>query len=43
VPVLEADDGVIRVAHDDHVAGRMTATPLPDPQVVDVVEIDIRK
>jgi hypothetical protein len=25
VPVLEAGDGVIRVTHDDHVAGRVSA------------------
>src|SRR4051795_5404772 len=43
VPVLEADDGVVRVAHDDHVAGRAAVTPAPDPQVVDVVQVDVRQ
>lgn len=40
--VLEADNGVIRVPNDNHVAIR-TATPLLDPQVVDVVQVDVGK
>ena len=43
VLVLEADDGVIRIAHDDHVAGRASLPPLVDPQIVDVVEVDVRQ
>ena len=39
--MLEADDSVIRVAHDNNVATGTSLPPLVDPQVVDVVEIDI--
>src|SRR6185295_244405 len=30
--VLEPDDEVVRVANDDHLAVRLAASPLPDPQ-----------
>ena len=31
--VVESDDDVIRVAHDDHLATRLRLPPAPDPQV----------
>ena len=31
VPLLETDDGVIRIAHDDHVASGASLPPLVDP------------
>src|SRR5208337_1395133 len=37
--VLEANDRVVRVPHDDHIAGRVPRAPLLDPEIVDVVEI----
>src|SRR6516164_10713554 len=39
--MLEADDSVIRVAHDNNVATGTSLPPLVDPQIVDVVEIDV--
>ena len=51
MPVLEARDGIVRIANEDNVAGRVTSCParirmtppLMGPQVVDVVEVDVRK
>ena len=43
VPVLKAHHRIIREAHDDQVALGVAATPLVDPQVVDIVEVDIRQ
>src|SRR3954452_1544681 len=40
-PVLEADDPVVGVAHDDHVAGRVASPPPRDPEVGGVVEEDV--
>src|SRR5687767_8316734 len=40
--VLEADNSVIRIADDDHVAGRLAA-PANGPQVEHVVQIDVRQ
>ena len=37
--VLKANDRVVRVSHDDHIAGRIPRAPLLDPEIVDVVEI----
>ena len=31
MPMLEADDGVIRMAHDNNVAGGTSLPPLLDP------------
>jgi hypothetical protein len=39
--VLERDDRVIGLAHHDHSTPRMASPPLPDPEIVDVVEIDV--
>jgi hypothetical protein len=41
--VLKADDAVVRVTHDDHVAGGAVSAPPVGPQIVDVVEIDVRQ
>jgi hypothetical protein len=39
--VLEADNDVIGIAHDDHVAVGLPPSPLPDPEVEDVVPLDV--
>jgi hypothetical protein len=36
---LEADDGVVGVADDNHLAGRQALAPLVRPEVVDVVQV----
>ena len=38
---LEAYDGVVRIADDDYVAARLGFTPLLDPEIVDIVQVDI--
>jgi len=43
VPVLEADDIVVRVAHDNHVTGGASLPPLVDPLIIDMMEIDVRQ
>ena len=43
VPVLEADDGVIRIADDNYVAFGGSLSPVLDPEIVDVVKIDVRQ
>ena len=40
--MLEADNGVVRITDDDHVAGRLAA-PAMGPQIVHVVQVDVRK
>ena len=42
VLVLEADNGVVRVRADDHVARGPPRPPRLDPKVIDVVEVDVR-
>ena len=37
--MLEADDGIIRVADDDHVTGRRGAAPAMDPQVIRIMQV----
>ena len=39
--VLKADDDVVGVAHDDHIARRLTPSPALGPEVEDVVQVDI--
>src|SRR4029077_16278083 len=39
--VLEADDEVVGVAHDDHVARGLTLSPAVGPEVEHVVQIDV--
>jgi hypothetical protein len=40
-PMLETDDRIVRIAHDDHIAGGVSFPPLPDPEIVDVVQVDV--
>ena len=40
---LEADNQIIGVAHDDHVAGGLVPSPARGPQVETVVQVDIRQ
>ena len=42
LPVLEAGDAVISIAHDDHIPGCMASPPLRDPQIERVMKVDIR-
>src|SRR5271155_962052 len=41
--MLEAHDSVIRVAHDDHVAGGASLPPLVDPLIIDMMEVYVRQ
>src|SRR5208283_6243782 len=41
VPMLEAHDSVVRVAHDDHVAGGASLPPLVDPSIIDMMEVNV--
>jgi len=41
--VLETDDLVVGVAHDDHIAVCLGVAPSLDPQVVHVVQVDVGK
>src|SRR3954452_21487773 len=41
--VLKADDDIIRVSHNDHVAGGLSLSPAFSPEVERVVKIDIGK
>ena len=41
LPVLEADDLVIGITHDDHLAARMASPPPVGPEIVGVVEEDV--
>jgi hypothetical protein len=43
VPMLEANDGVVRVAHDNHVAGGASLPPLVDPLIIDMMEVNVRQ
>src|ERR1700751_3601182 len=43
VPVLEANDGVVRVAHENHVTGGASLPPLVDPLIIDMMEVDVRQ
>ena len=36
VPMLEANDRVVRIAHDDHVAGGASLPPLVDPLIINM-------
>src|SRR3954452_16457297 len=42
-PVLKTNDRIVGVAHHDHGAARMAFAPLLGPEIVDVVEIDVRQ
>ena len=39
--VLKADDDIIGIAHDDHVAVGLTPSPLLGPEIKDVVQVDV--
>jgi len=39
--VLEADDGIIRIAQDDHIACRLSLSPAIGPEVEGVVQVDV--
>ena len=41
--VLEADDGIIRIAQDDHIACRLPLSPAIGPKVEGVVQVDVGK
>src|SRR5690349_24932966 len=41
--MLEADDLIVRIAHDDHVAVRLGLAPSLDPQIIRVVQVDVGK
>jgi hypothetical protein len=41
IEVLETHHGVIRVPHDDDLASGVTLAPLLDPEVIDVVQVDV--
>jgi len=43
VPMLEANDGVVRVAYDNHVTGSASLPPLVDPLIIDVMEVNVRQ
>src|ERR1700730_850338 len=39
--MLEADDRIVRIADDDHLTRRLALAPPADPQVIDIVEVDV--
>src|SRR6266487_906332 len=39
--VLEADNEVVGVAHDDHIARGLTLSPAHGPEIKDVVQVDV--
>jgi hypothetical protein len=41
--MLKTNDRVVGVSHHDHRASRMASSPLPGPQIVDVMKIDVRQ
>src|ERR1700730_5538579 len=41
VPMLKADDSVVRVAHDNHVASGASLPPLVDPLIIDMMEVNV--
>lgn len=41
--VFEPDDEVVSPAHDDHLSVRVAAAPPVDPQVQDIMQVDIRQ
>jgi hypothetical protein len=41
--MLEANDRVVRIAHDDHVAGGASLPPPVDPLIIDMMEVDVRQ
>src|SRR5277367_2341908 len=43
VPVLETNDRVVRVSHDNHVAGGASLPPLVDPLIINMMKVDVRQ
>jgi hypothetical protein len=43
LPVLEANNGVVRVAHDNHVTGGASLPPLVDPSIIGMMEVNVRQ
>jgi len=41
--VLESDDEIVGIAHDDHVARGLTPSPALGPEIEDVVQVDVGK
>src|SRR5215467_3403350 len=41
--VLESDDEIVGIAHDDHVARGLTPSPALSPEIEDVVQVDVGK
>ena len=41
--MLKADNGVIRIADGNHVAGRLSQAPAMGPEIEHVVQVDVRK
>src|SRR5262249_9377088 len=41
--VLESDDEIVGIAHDDHVARGLTPSPALGPEIEDVVQVDVCK
>ena len=41
VPMLKANDSVVRVAHDNHVASGASLPPLVDPLIIDMMEVNV--
>src|SRR5215470_4118021 len=41
--VLESDDEIVGIAHDDHVARGLTPAPALGPEIEDVVQVDVGK
>jgi hypothetical protein len=39
MPVLEANDRIVGIPHDDHIALGMALAPLLDPEIVDIMEV----
>ena len=42
-PVLEPDNEIIAIAHDDNIATGVALAPLLCPQVQDMVQVDVRE
>src|ERR1700739_5093784 len=43
VLVLKADDGVVRIANDDHVTRRLGEAPAMDPKIEHIVQVSVRQ
>jgi hypothetical protein len=42
-PLLEAKDGVVRVANNNHVTGGASLPPLVHPLIIDMTEVNVRQ